>query len=144
MSDPGNVSRFPTPPRQTLNWSDPRVQVITVYALGAISFWLFMSGRSFADLIGFGIGVAAIAIAAGKRDEGPGWARTHFEFGLRTFIITGAIWVLLSLSLILIITAPLVWIGRWALGLWLIVRVVVGVVRALDRKPINDPRTMLI
>lgn len=144
MPDPDNVTRLPSRRPSGPDWSDPRTQVIVVYAMGVVSFGLFMSGRGFLDLLAMGLGVAAVIIAASKRDEGVPWARSHFTFALRTLVIAGALWTLLSLSMILIITIPFVWFAKWALGVWLVVRAAVGIVRALERKGIANPETMLV
>lgn len=142
MSQPNNVTKFPGPRRPPApKGPDLRGPALAVYALGVGAFALFLSGRPFADLAGFALGIAAVVIAAGRRDEGPAWIRSHHEFGLRTIVITGAFWTLLSLLTFLPFLIAASWYAKLALGAWLLVRCVYGAGQVLRRKIISNPRT---
>ncbi|WP_417462047.1 DUF4870 family protein [Kordiimonas sp.] len=92
-------------------------------------------------LVGFAAGITAVvgvAMAHSKATHDPVW-RTHFDYQVRTFwlglatIIVGGI-----LSLVLIGYLILAW---WAL--WTVIRVVKGLMLAINNEPVDDPQTML-
>lgn len=142
MSQPNNVTKFPGPRRPAApKGPDLRWPALAVYGLGVAAFALFLSGRQFADLAGLAFGIAAVVIAAGRRDEGPAWVRSHHEFGLRTVVIAGAIWTLLSLLTFLPMLILPSYIARLVLGGWLLIRSVYGAGQVLRRKIISNPRT---
>ncbi|NDC58393.1 MAG: hypothetical protein EBZ50_06140 [Alphaproteobacteria bacterium] len=141
--NPNNVTPFPGPRRPPPKPADPRGPAFAVYGLGLLSFGLLISGRPFADLLGFACGFAAVAIAAGRREEGPAWLRSHYEFGLRTLVITGAIWTLASLATFVPLLIAPVWIAKLALGAWLVLRTLYGLVQTSRRKIIANPKTPL-
>jgi len=142
MSQPNNVTKFPGPRRpQAPKGPDLRGPALSVYALGVAAFALFLSGLQFADLAGFAFGIAAVVIAAGRRDEGPAWIRSHHEFALRTIVIAGALWTLLSLLTFVPVLILPSWYARLALGGWLLVRSVYGAGQVLRKKIISNPRT---
>lgn len=148
MTSPGNVTPFPGPRKPPPKGPDLRGPALAMYGLAIVSLALFLSGRQFADLLAIAAGVAAVAIAAGRRDEGPAWIRAHYEFGLRTVVIAGALWTLLSLLASLGGFVPLLidasWWARVGIGLWLVVRCLYGAVQTLRRKIISNPRTAFL
>lgn len=99
-----------------------------------------------ASYIGLAIGVAALAIASSNRQDGMPWARTHHEFALRTIIIGAA--GLTLLSLLLFIPVPqvaVVWFwGRIVFVIWAALRALAGLGLAIFRRPIPNPRGLLI
>lgn len=144
-----NWNDRPQPPRAGgvrggIDWSRPRAQVALMYALGIAAFTALVFGDGLIDWVGTGFGVAALAIAASRKDLPPSWAASHHEFGLRTLIIAGCAWMLLALSKILIITIPFAALAQIGVGLWLLARSVVGLVRGLDERPIERPETLLV
>jgi uncharacterized membrane protein len=145
MPSPDNVSRFPTPRRSGgFNFRQPKAQVLGMYGLGIAAFFTLRWGGGLVDFLGIGLAVAAVAIAASKRDEPPAWAATHHEFGLRTLVIAGAAWVLFGLTKVLTITIPIVNLIEYVILLWLLVRSVVGSVRALDERRVEKPDSLLL
>lgn len=142
MSQPNNVTKFPGPRRpQVPKGPDLRGPALAVYALGVGAFGLFLTGRQYADLAGLALGIAAVVIAAGRRDEGPAWIRSHHEFALRTIVIAGALWTLLSLATFLPILILATWYAKLALGAWLLLRCVYGAGQVFRKKIISNPRT---
>jgi len=140
----GNVTKFPGPRRPLSKGPELRPQAVLVYVMGVTSFGLFMSGRPYADLVGMAVGVAAVAIAAGKREDGPAWVRSHYDFALRTIVIAAATVTLLSLVTFLPVLILAAWFAKLAVGVWLLVRCLVGIFQALRLKPIRDSRTLLL
>lgn len=157
-----NVTPFPTPPKKPVfDVRDPRHQTFLVYGLTVLAFAINWTGNTFVNWIGLGLGIAALAISASKRDEGAFWARSHFEFVLRTLIIGGVIWMAVSLvggvlsflvgwllQLIPLLGGPLRWLltdgPKVVVLVWVGVRCAVGFLRAADAKVIANPVTWLI
>ncbi|WP_262691253.1 DUF4870 family protein [Kordiimonas aestuarii] len=92
-------------------------------------------------LIGFATGISAVVgvILAHSKETGSGVWRSHFDYQMRTFwlglgtIIVGAV-----LSLVLIGWLVIAW---WCL--WTVIRVVRGLMLAINCEPIEDPQTLL-
>jgi uncharacterized membrane protein len=143
MNAPDNVTPFPSSRRPPPKAPDLRVPALAVYGLGLIAFALFLSGRQYADLVAIACAVGAVIIAAGRRDEGPAWIRSHHEFGLRTLVIAGAIWTLLSLVAYVPFLVKPALFARVAIGLWLAARCLYGIVQTVRKKIISNPRTAL-
>lgn len=84
-------------------------------------------------------GIAGVIIAYLKKDQGPEWLRTHYQFQIRTF------WYGLIIA---IIGGILTWvlIGFLILGLlyiWLIVRCILGLMMIHRRQAHPNPTTWL-
>ena len=146
-----NVTPFkrPKPKKPMFDVRDPRSQVQLVHGLTIGSFAIMLLGTQFVDWIGMGLGVAALMISVSKRDEGVFWARSHFEFALRTLIIAAVGWTLLSLFGIVIGIIPLVgpivvFLAKAAVLVWVMVRSGFAFLRASDTKIIENPVSWLI
>lgn len=131
----------PPPPPQQPQPSQPidmKTWAIILYSL------------SLAGVVTGGItSLVALIIGYVKRDEAAGTPyASHFEFsnltnlwgllaGIGIFVV-GTILVFLIIGIFLM---PLAYV---LLGAWYLVRMVIGLVRLLDNKPIDNPRTLLI
>lgn len=91
-------------------------------------------------LLGFGgalTAVVGVALAHSKTTHDPLW-RSHFDYQIRTFwlgfatLVVGGI-----LSLVIIGYLILAW---WAL--WTVIRVVKGLMLAINSEPVDDPQTL--
>jgi uncharacterized membrane protein len=150
LNDNVTPLRRPQQPKKPMfDVRDPRSQVQLVHALTIGSFAIMLLGTQFVDWIGMGLGVAALMISVSKRDEGVFWARSHFEFALRTLIIAAVGWTLLSLFGIVIGIIPLVgpfvvFAAKAVVLVWVVVRSGFGFLRASDTKIIDNPVSWLI
>lgn len=96
-------------------------------------------------IVGLAFAIAAGFFAYSNRGSSNPWANTHHEHALRTLIIGWAIWTLGSmlgyvhgaLAVGTIFVQALV-------ALWAIVRAGIGLVLAMMRKPVPNPRGWLI
>ncbi len=92
-------------------------------------------------IVSMGISIAAALVALANRHDGMPWANTHHEHALRTLIIGYAIWTLGSLlgyiNGVLVIATIFI---QLAVAVWAILRSLVGLVLASQRKPIPNPR----
>lgn len=145
---PNNVTPLNPKPRGVGGpsaWQDPRTQTLAMYGLGAATFLLFVLGGGLVDFLAMGLGVAVVVICISKRDDAPAWARSHFEFTLRSMIIAGAVWTLASLFGVLPLIGGLVAFPvKLAVGAWLLARCAVGAWKANDRKLLENPTTLLL
>jgi len=119
--------------RTSIADSDDRTIAIVVYALYLA---MFVTG-----------GVAAIVgviLAYLKKDGEDALTRSHFDFQIRTFWL-GLAGVLVSLVLMMTIIFIVIGVPLLiAVTVWWLLRIVIGLVRLLDRKPIPDPKTWLV
>jgi uncharacterized membrane protein len=74
------------------------------------------------------------------------WANTHHEHALRTLIIGYSIWILASLLTLAGVGAlvTIVIYIKLAVLLWAGVRALIGLVLAVMRRPIPNPRGWLV
>lgn len=155
MTDPNrdNVTPFRPrrpPPRRRggggLGMKSHRAKAIMAHALTLLSFalYFFLPAAPWSYL-GLAVGVAAVAIAAGNRQEAMPWAQTHHEHALRTLIIGAAIWTVSSLIGLFgaAFYTPVFWI-HVAVCVWAAARTVAGMGIAAFRKPMPNPRGPLI
>lgn len=151
MTSNNNVTPFrPRPPekqpdRRPSNIKDPHIQAMLVHALSVASFAiLFFTWGELFNLLGIGIGFAALAIAASRRTEAPSWAATHHEFGLRTVLIGGIVWMLSSLlAIVPALGGLLVWAVHIGVLGWAGLRSGFAILRARERAPMVRPRSFL-
>lgn len=117
------------------------VQLLTLGAF-ACNFFLQAAPWSF---IGMALGIAAGALAFSNRGQGMPWANTHHEHALRTLIIGYSVWLLggalTYISPMLMLATLLVYV---VVAVWAGLRSVIGIVLALMRRPIPNPRGWLI
>lgn len=83
--------------------------------------------------------IAAAILAYVKRDDADAVIASHLEFQIRTFWI-GLAALIVGLALLWIVIGALV---LFALGVWWLLRNVVGLIRLLEGKPIPDPKAWL-
>ena len=151
MKDTSNVTPFKRlkETKPLFDPRDPKAQVSLVYALAIGSFAIMLFGNQFVDWIGMGLGVAAVVVSAAKRDEGVFWARSHFEFALRTVIIGAVGWLLVSLfglilGLIPFLGPAVLFLAKAVIAVWVAVRCGFGYLKSSDTKVIENPVTWLI
>lgn len=123
------ASRSYSDARSSISDSDDRTIAIVSYILYLATF---VTG-----------GIAAIVgviLAYLKRDTENPVLAGHYEYLIRTFWI-GLVGSLICIVLFFVIIGIPLFI---ALAVWWLLRLVVGVVRLLDNKPIPDPKTWLI
>lgn len=111
----------PLATREALTWP------IVVYALYLTSY-----------LVGI-TAIVGVIIAHVKQADADPVALTHFRYQTRTFwycLLGGLIGAVLLLVLI-------GWLVLIAVGIWMLIRVIKGLIYALDRKPIPNPTTLL-
>ncbi|MCA0200631.1 MAG: hypothetical protein LCH56_07280 [Proteobacteria bacterium] len=107
--------------------AEPLTWPIVVYVLYLVSY-----------LVGI-TAIAGIIIAHVKQEDADPVALTHFRYQTRTFwycLLGGLIGAVLLLVLI-------GWLVLIAVGIWMLIRVIKGLLYALDRKPIPNPTTLL-
>jgi uncharacterized membrane protein len=122
LSDP--LADPAVPPRL----QDDKTLPIVIYAL-------YIAGA----ITGVTVLVAAI-LAYVSRKDAPEWLASHYEFQIRTF------WLALILSVVSILLTPL-GIGAVlliAVGLWLVVRSVVGLSTLLKGQPYPTPKNWML
>ncbi|MBK8542433.1 MAG: hypothetical protein IPL62_02020 [Caulobacteraceae bacterium] len=97
-----------------------------------------------AGCISFALAIIAVTIAMPNRYSGMPWATTHHEHAIRTLLLGFVTWTLASA--LLYISTGLASVTFWthvAIMLWAALRSIVGLVLALMRKPISNPRGLL-
>ncbi len=152
MSDNVTPFRRPRPPPKpargpSFNLQSQRGKAVLVQLLVVACFaaTYFLPGALW-SLIGVAFGIAAVLIAQTNRLDGMPWARTHHEHAMRTVIIGAAAWMLLSVFLILQIgfLIPVVFYGQIAICVWAGARGLIGAVLAVMRRPIWNPKGLLV
>lgn len=97
-----------------------------------------------ASCVSLALALGAVALAMSNRYDGMPWAVTHHEHALRTLVIGFVIWSLASaLTLILAELAVVAVVAHIIVALWAAVRAIGGIVLAVMRKPIGNPRGWL-
>lgn len=100
--------------------------VTAVYALQAASFLVGLTA------------IVAVVVDYVKRDDARGtWLESHFLWQIRTFW-WGLLWSVVGTITTFIGVG---WIVLFALGVWLIYRIVKGWLRLADGKPMYEMRT---
>jgi uncharacterized membrane protein len=133
------------------------VQTLTLFAFllnfagAAAGQFLFDTGSVIAQarfvfwILSVGVSIAAAIIALTNRGQGMPWANTHHEHALRTLFIGYAIWTVGSLLTYLHGSLIIVTIFvQLAVAIWALIRASIGVVLALGRKAIPNPRGWLV
>jgi uncharacterized membrane protein len=107
--------------------------------IAGIGYVLFLVGPT--NLVTM---IIAAIIAYMRRDKAPEWIATHYEFQLRTLIYAAALLVVSIICAVTVILLPVA-ILIWALwSIWVIVRVIVGLIRLVDGRPNPDPTTFWV
>jgi uncharacterized membrane protein len=98
-----------------------------------------------ASCVSLALAFITISLAMANRYDGMPWAATHHEHAIRTLIIGFVIWTLgMSLTYIhgsLIVVAFYV---KLAVMIWAILRTGVGIVLAIMRRPVWNPKGFLL
>jgi uncharacterized membrane protein len=137
------------PPKKSDPLKSHRGKVVIVHALTLAAFGVYLyvsvaAPRSPLNFIGLAFGIAAIAIAASNRREGMPWATTHHEQALRTIVIGAAAWTLGSLLSWLPAMGSVSFAIMVVVAVWVFLRAGIGLVLAGLRRPVPNPRGMLI
>ena len=125
MSDP----QYDAPKRFGDGWMDPsKNNVILIYILYLVGCVIFVAG------------VIGLIAAYLNRDKAEDWLKTHYTWAIRTF------WIALLFSAIsFVLTFVLIGVlGFVATGIWVIVRVIVGLQKVNRNEPIANPQSWLI
>lgn len=79
------------------------------------------------------------------KDENKGsWAESHLQYLVRTFWIGLLYGLAIGVSMILIVTIPLVPVAYAALAVWFVVRSLKALLSAQKQQPIADPTSWII
>lgn len=148
-----NVTPFRRPPKRPiapqrgdgLGFNTHRGKAVMVQTLTLATFavnWFFPVMPL--ALVGMALGIGAFVLAYSNRGQAMPWANTHHEHALRTLLIGYSIWVLASmLTYVSPFLAMATLFIHIAVAIWAGVRSAVGMVLALMRKPISNPRGIL-
>ena len=110
-------------------------------------------GEQMAQLIGFGIGIAAVLIAHSSREGATPWAATHHEQAIRTIVIGSILFMVLGFPRYVVseeITSfwtfysPIAFWAWLAIVVWGGLRAIVGLVLAGLRRPVFNARGWLL
>lgn len=88
--------------------------------------------------------VAFVLALVWNGEAGEPWERTHYEYQIRTFLIwlgCAVAGCVFFLTIVGIPIAVLLWIGG---QLWVLVRAVMALVQAGERRPMPNPQSLLI
>ncbi len=123
--------------------SGDKTMALAVYVLHLLGF-----------VTGFLTNIIAVVLAYVARDKAPEWLRSHYDFAIRTFWIgligALAMVVLTVISLVLLVVLigfllmPVVLLAWAALGVWLLVRCVLGLSHLVQGRPYPRPETLLV
>lgn len=123
MTDPQNTTPPPMP-RETDKWLEPGPQnALVIYIL---------------YLVGFVIGITAIVgivMAYLNRGKAGGFVESHYTWQIRTFWIALLASIVSAILFVVVIGVPLM----IAVAVWVIIRVVKGIMALNKNEPISDP-----
>jgi uncharacterized membrane protein len=160
-----NVTPFRRPPKRTvapqqrggMGMRTHRGKAVLVHVLTLLTLaipWTLGGVVPFVDILALGVGVAAGLIAISSRTDAMPWAATHHEQALRTLIIFFVVKTLLQLPYFILppgtamqiagALSGLVFWGGLVVTLWAGLRALAGVVLALMRRAVPNPRGWLI
>lgn len=157
-----NVTPFRRPPPKPvrpqqsggMGFKTHRGKAVLVHLLTMACFavQLLVAG-SLGQLVGVGLAIAAGVIAYSSRMDAMPWAATHHEQAIRTLIIAFVATTVLGLPSLVVsreVTAfwqyyALVYFwGTIIVYLWAGIRALIGLVLAMMRKPVPNPRGWLV
>jgi len=124
-----STDQKPTPPSKISGWLDPgptNIQVI--YILYLVSFVIGISA-----LVG-------IVLAYMNRGKSAAWVETHYTWAIRTFWI-GIFYALVSTVLMVVGIGFLL---LFAVAVWVVVRVVIGLQLVSRGEPIRNPESWVL
>lgn len=121
--------QYNTPSPQKPGWFDPGpANVQAIYIL---------------YLVGFVVGVTAIVglvMAYMNRGRAGGWIETHYTWAIRTFWI-GLLGAIISAILTIVAIGVVL---MFALAIWVIVRIVIGLQAVSRGEPIKNPQSWML
>ncbi len=98
-----------------------------------------------ASCISLALAFAAVALTMRYRFEGMPWTTTHHEHVIRTLLIGYSIWVVAGALLYVSPALAIVkFVAILIVLIWVVIRSGIGLVLAIMRKPINNPRGWLL
>lgn len=149
MSD--NVTPFrrrppPKPAQRGGGISSHRGKAVLAQALTLAAFALsFIFAAPPLSYIAMAVAIAGGAVALSNRAEAMPWAQTHHEHALRTLIIGYSVLTLASLLTFINGSMLVVYFYvQIAVTIWVAIRAGVGLVLAIMRRPIWNPRGPLL
>ena len=158
-----NVTPFRRPPKRVQQKQQPGgmfkthrgkavlVQLLTLATYVAAFLFPFPSPPGapiqvvLASCVSLALALAAVALAMPNRYDAMPWATTHHEHALRTLIIGFAIWTIGSA--LSFVNGALIIVGfytRIVVVIWAVIRAGVGLVLALMRRPVWNPKGWLL
>ena len=124
--------------RAPTSGNDAKTLTIVIYALSLAGF---VTG-GLTSLVAMIIGLVKISDVRGTVYE------SHFEFANLTNIwglVAGIILVVVGFLLMIVLIGFLILpLGGLALAAWYAARLIIGLMKALEEKPIENPRTWLV
>lgn len=158
-----NVTPFRRPPRRPpvapqqrggMGFKTHRGKAVLVHLLTIACFVVpFFVGGQAGQFVGLGIAIAAVVIAYSSRPDAMPWAATHHEQAIRTLVFAFIITTVLGLPSLVVserVTAfwgvygQVYFWGRIVVLIWAGLRALIGLVLALLRKPVPNPRGWLV
>lgn len=117
------------------------VQALTLAAFGFSFIW----PTAPLSYLAMAVAIAGVAVALSNRAEAMPWAQTHHEHAMRTLIIGYAVMTLVSL--LTFVNGSLVIVYFYvqiAVLIWAAIRAGIGLILAIMRRPIWNPRGPLL
>lgn len=117
------------------------VQALTLAAFGLSFIW----PTAPLSYLAMAVAIAGVAVALSNRAEAMPWAQTHHEHAMRTLVIGYAVMTLASL--LTFVNGSLVIVYFYvqiAVLIWAAIRAGIGLVLAVMRRPIWNPRGPLL
>lgn len=111
------------------NWLEPgKTNIQLIYLLYLASFVVGITS------------IIGVVIAYLNKDKATGWMQSHYIWAIRTFWI-GILYGVISLLLTFLLIG---FLGMIATLIWVVIRCVIGLQKAGNQQPIDDPRKWLI
>ncbi|WP_322989054.1 DUF4870 domain-containing protein [Hoeflea sp.] len=118
-----------TEPRQTDRWLEPgKLNLQIIYILYLASFVIGISG------------IVGIVLAHLNRGKSEPWLESHYTWAIRTFWL-GLLGALISAVLMIVMIGMLTML---LVGIWIIVRTIIGLQKLNRNEPIANPQSWLI
>jgi uncharacterized membrane protein len=118
-----------TEPRQTDRWLEPsKLNLQIIYILYLASFVIGISG------------IVGIVLAHLNRGKSEPWLESHYTWAIRTFWL-GLLGALISVVLMIVMIGMLTML---LVGIWIIVRTIIGLQKLNRNEPIANPQSWLI
>lgn len=116
-------------PRKTDRWLEPgRTNLQVIYILYLVSFVIGITG------------IVGIVLAHLNRGKSAPWLESHYTWAIRTFWI-GLLGALLSFVLMFVVIGM---ITIFIVGIWIIIRTIIGLQKLGRNEPIDNPQSWLL